>query len=1050
MSAMLRAPILKERSSSYICHFCRGQLPLANPTSRCRAILRNEALGAPATANYISRHRLFSTSSLLCDSPNGDSPASKGPASGGFGAVGGGFGGFAAKKATITDPVPPKPAPASQPQETSPAKEVSRTGRSSDGGTEHHSDRHKHKDSRRKHEAQKHPRRKGRQEHHGDGDKEPVTQSTVKESTAKVPEQTRPSSRIDKILDNVKTEGLGKQTQESSSQATPAAAAWGPFSQRKTDIKTPPPAAATKPAPRKPIKTTPAPSWNSPAKDWKPVNRRATDQAPVGNSSKITSFDAMLEARKSDDARARAAKSRERIAQQKREKEQGAQQSEGEFWSDLDARLTAAPRPTPVAPMATPTPASTLPTEEMAPRQSSRFVQDGQQEDYSRKKADKRKKSGRPSRHVGRGRYDNDDMDEQEFMRYEAQQRRKEERRLRKEQEAEQNEPEAVPIFLPEYINVSSLASAMKQGETSFLRDLEELGFENMTVDTIMTGEMASLIAMEYGFEPTVDNGSQRDLRPRPAPEDPSTLPPRPPIVTIMGHVDHGKTTLLDYLRKSSIVAQEHGGITQHIGAFVVKMSSGKPITFLDTPGHAAFLTMRQRGANVTDIVVLVVAADDSVKPQTLEALKHANNAKVPIIVAINKVDKEEARVEQVKADLSRHGVQIEDYGGDVQTVCVSGKTGKGMDDLEENIVTLSELLDTRAEQDGMAEGWVLESSIKQDGKVASVLVKRGTLRTGDIIVAGHSWARIRLLRNEAGAEVTEAPPGTPVEVLGWRDLPPAGTQVLQAPDEDKAKTAVDYREEMTQRQQDSAYIIEQEARERERVEAEAAAKEMEELGEDAPAEEAGPKITTQNFTVKADVAGSVEAVVASVLEQGNNEVRSRVLRQGTGQITEFDVDHAATSGSVIVNFNTAILPHISQMAKQAGVRIIDHSVIYHLVDETRAVLSALLPKSVSHKVLGEADVLQIFPINVKGRKYQNIAGCRVRNGSIKKTSRVKILRKGKVVYDGHIDTLKQVKRNVMEMGKGSECGMAFTDFEDFQIDDQIQTYDIIEEARTL
>jgi len=516
-----------------------------------------------------------------------------------------------------------------------------------------------------------------------------------------------------------------------------------------------------------------------------------------------------------------------------------------------------------------------------------------------------------------------------------------------------------------------------------------------------------------------------------------------------MGHVDHGKTTLLDWLRKSSVAAQEHGGITQHIGAFMVKMSTGKQITFLDTPGHAAFLTMRQRGANVTDIVVLVVAADDSVKPQTLEALKHANNAKVPIVVAINKIDKEEARPDQVKADLARHGVQIEDYGGDVQVVCVSGKTGKGMEDLEENIVTLSEVLDTRSEQDGMAEGWVLESSVKQVGKVATVLVKRGTLRTGDVVVAGKSWARVRSLRSEAGVELPEAPPGTPVEVLGWRELPEAGEQVIQAPDEDKAKTAVEYRLDMADRMEGSAYLAEQEQRQREKAAAEAAAAAAAEAGAEAE-EDTGPKVITQNFVVKADVAGSVEAVVASVLEQGNNEVVSKVLRSGAGQISEYDVDHAATSNSIIVNFNNPIQPHIKQRAVEAGVRIIDHSVIYHLVDETREALSDLLPVAISHRVQGEADVLQVFPINIKGRVYRNIAGCRVRNGSIKKSSLVKVLRKGEVIYDGKIDTLKHVKKNVTEMGKGSECGIGFDGFEGFEVDDQVQTYEIVEEKRHL
>lgn len=591
-----------------------------------------------------------------------------------------------------------------------------------------------------------------------------------------------------------------------------------------------------------------------------------------------------------------------------------------------------------------------------------------------------------------------EDWDDDEAFHYEELERKKEEKRLRKLQE--EQEADAIPIFLPEFVSVTSLARSLKQGLESFRHDLEEMGFENMSNDTILTGETAALIAMEYGFEPTVDTGSTHDLKPRSVPDDVSSLPSRPPIVTIMGHVDHGKTTLLDYLRKSSVAAQEHGGITQHIGAFVVKMSSGKPITFLDTPGHAAFLTMRQRGANVTDIVVLVVAADDSVKPQTLEALKHAQTAKVPIIVAINKIDKEEARVDQVKADLSRHGVQIEDYGGDVQVVEVSGKTGQGMDDLEENIVTLSEILDVRSEHDGMAEGWVLESSVKTDGKVATVLVKRGTLRQGDFIVAGRSWARIRVLRNEAGVEVTEAPPGTPVEILGWRDLPEAGEQVLQSPDEDKAKTAVNYRQEMAERQQSSVYLAEQEQkhRDKEAAEAAAAAAEKEGTTDDTLAE---PGVIIQNYTVKADVAGSVEAVCGSVQELGNNEVQSKILRYAVGQISEYDVDHAAISKSIIVNFNLPIAPHIKHRAEEAGVRIVDHSVIYHVVDDVKTSLEALLPPRITHRVIAEADVLQVFSINIKKRVFKNIAGCRIRNGSVKRNSMVKVLRKGKVVFDG-------------------------------------------------
>ncbi|KOS17977.1 Translation initiation factor IF-2 [Escovopsis weberi] len=676
-------------------------------------------------------------------------------------------------------------------------------------------------------------------------------------------------------------------------------------------------------------------------------------------------------------------------------------------------------------------------------RRTSRFdTGEAAQFDDRHARNSKSSKGSQKSRRISA----DDEWDDEAVDRWEQKQRRKAEKEALKQKALE--EPQVVPIFLPEYISASNLSRAVKQKVDQFLADMEEMGFENITADTIFTGETAALIAMEYGFEPTVDSGSERDLRPRPAPEDVSILPSRPPVVTIMGHVDHGKTTLLDWLRKSSVAAQEHGGITQHIGAFVVKMSSGKTITFLDTPGHAAFLSMRQRGANVTDIVVLVVAADDSVKPQTLEALKHATNAKVPIIVAINKIDKEDAKIDQVKADLARHGVEIEDFGGDVQVVCVSGKTGQGMGDLEENIVTLSEVLDVRAEDDGMAEGWILESSIKSQGRTATVLVKRGTLRPGDFIVAGQTWARIRTLRNEAGQELAAAPPGTPVEILGWRELPDAGQQVLQSPDEKRAKTAVEYRLEMAEREQSSLQLAEQEQRLRDKAAAAAAATEQ---GEDASGQaSAEPGVILQNFTVKADVVGSVEAVCGTILELGNHEVRPKILRSSAGPISEYDVDHAAASKSIIVNFNVPIQPHIKQRAEEAGVQILEHNVIYHVVDDAKAALSKLLPMAVSFRVTGEADVVQVFPINIKRRAYQNIAGCRVRNGSIKRSSRVKVLRGGQVVFEGKIDTLKHVKKDVQEMGKNTECGIGLEGFDDFQADDQIQTFEEIKEKRFL
>ncbi|KAK4143103.1 uncharacterized protein C8A04DRAFT_37817 [Dichotomopilus funicola] len=616
------------------------------------------------------------------------------------------------------------------------------------------------------------------------------------------------------------------------------------------------------------------------------------------------------------------------------------------------------------------------------------------------------------------------------------------------------------PILLPEFISVANLAIALGLKIDVFVSQLEELGFEDVGKDNILTGETAALVAQEYGFEPKVDMGEDEDLRPAPVPEDPTSLPLRPPVVTIMGHVDHGKTTLLDYLRKSSIVSQEHGGITQHIGAFSVQLSSGQQITFLDTPGHAAFLSMRQRGANVTDMVILVVAADDSVMPQTLEALKHARAARVPFIVAINKIDRPEANINHVKSDLAKHGVELEDFGGDVQVVCVSGKTGQGMEDLEENILLLAEMLDIRADPGGMAEGWVLESTIKPIGRVATVLVKRGTLRPGDYVVAGRVQAKIRSLRNEAGVEIDEAGPGMPVEVLGWKEPPEAGDMVLQAPDEGRAKAAVRYRQELKERGDVIGQMeqIEKDRRERERereLEKEAL-KSIAEAANLRPNRRGGyrmsPEIKIQQvpFIVKGDVHGSVEAVSIALMEQGNNEIRAKVLVSAPGHITESDVELAATTGSAIINFNNPVPPQIKRLAQDAKVKILEHNVIYHLIEEVREQLAEALPMVVVKKVVADAVVLQVFPINIKGRKYKNIAGCRIENGIVKRGTKARVIRGKENVYEGTIETLKNVKKDVDEMKKGSECGLSFSDWDELQEGDIVQCYEEVNEKRKL
>lgn len=591
-------------------------------------------------------------------------------------------------------------------------------------------------------------------------------------------------------------------------------------------------------------------------------------------------------------------------------------------------------------------------------------------------------------------------------------------RRKKLKEQREESVPTRTPIQLPEFISVENLARALRVRVEEFLSRMEDMGFEKPRHDHVLDAETSGLIASEFNFEPIYDQESQvQDLVSRPLPEDVSAIPPRPPIVTIMGHVDHGKTTILDWLRKSSVAESEHGGITQHIGAFSVKMPGGKQITFLDTPGHAAFLDMRRRGATVTDIVILVVAADDSVKPQTLEAIKHATDAKVPMIVAINKVDKEDANVERVKQDLARHGVTVEDYGGDVQAIPVSGKFGKGMEDLEEATVTLSELLDHRAEVDGPVEGWIIESKVTIAGRVATVLVRRGTLRPGDIIVAGTTWARIRTLRNDAGLLVNEALPGTPVQIDGWRgDDPIAGWEVLQAEDEDHAKDVVDLRkekEEFSRLAGDTAAINAVRAEEAEarakvlawEAEQEWASKRPNRRPKDNAGwvegkASGGPKQV--HFVVKADVSGSVEAVVNSVSAIGNNEIAANVIRSGVGVINESDVQYLASSGEVgyLISFNQPVEAHVSRLAEAAGVGILDHNIIYKVTDAVKEKLTAELPPIITQRVVGEAEISKIFEIGVKKGKVK-IAGCKINNGIISRDKKIRVSRGASVIYDG-------------------------------------------------
>ncbi|KAK9475448.1 uncharacterized protein V1510DRAFT_358995 [Dipodascopsis tothii] len=592
----------------------------------------------------------------------------------------------------------------------------------------------------------------------------------------------------------------------------------------------------------------------------------------------------------------------------------------------------------------------------------------------------------------------------------------------------------AVSIHLPKFITIVNLSKLLGVRVEHLTRKMRELGFEHLGNDHVLDFETSGLIATEYNFEPIEDEDEAKDLLPAAVEADMSGFPERPPIVTIMGHVDHGKTTILDYLRKSSIVAGEHGGITQHIGAFSVGLASGKTITFLDTPGHSAFLKMRQRGANITDIVVLVVAADDSIMPQTKEAIKHAKAAGVPMIVAINKVDKPNVDIPRVLSDLAANDIDIEDYGGETQVVRVSGLTGQGIDTLEDAIVTLSEIQDYRAPQQCAAEGWVLESVMKKGrGNVATVLVRRGVLKAGCELVAGTCRARVRSLRDENGKPLKTAGPGHAVEVDGWKTLPEAGDEVLEAKSERAAKDVVEYRESRLRhlREMKDIDVINEKRRAERRQQAEAA-----EAGAGAraarpePAADDGP--TRLNFIVRSDVSGSAEAIVDAIEALGNDEVHVGVLSAGVGSPTESDVELAHAAGAAVLCFH--VKPDKDVVAKAARLKIdlARHTVIYHLIEDVTARLSAELAPIIKTEVVGEAEIRGVFTIMDRG-KPKKIAGCRVLNGSIAKSARVRVqTAAGATVFEGAVDTLRHLKAEIAEAKKGSECGLSLKDWEAF------------------
>ncbi|WP_214471471.1 translation initiation factor IF-2 [Mesorhizobium sp. dw_380] len=603
-------------------------------------------------------------------------------------------------------------------------------------------------------------------------------------------------------------------------------------------------------------------------------------------------------------------------------------------------------------------------------------------------------------------------------------------RRQEKFKRAMHNEPrEKVmrEVILPETITIQELAQRMSERAVDVVKFFMKQG-QILKPGDVIDADTAELVATEFGH--TVRRVAESDIEEglfniADRPED---LVSRPPVVTIMGHVDHGKTSLLDAIRNANVVSGEAGGITQHIGAYQVE-KNGQKITFIDTPGHAAFTAMRARGAQATDIAILVVAADDSVMPQTIESISHAKAAGVPIIVAINKIDKHDADPQKVRSELLRHEVFVESMGGEVLDVEVSATKGTNLDKLLEAILLQAEILDLKANPDRTAEGVVIEAQLdKGRGPVATVLVQTGTLMPGDILVAGNEWGRVRALVNDRGEQIKEAPPAMPVEVLGLQGTPQAGDRFAVVNNEARAREITEYRQRLA----------------REKAVARHA-------GQRGSLEQMMSQLQTSGLkefplVIKGDVQGSIEAINAALDKLGTDEVRARIVHAGAGAITESDVSLAETSGAAIIGFNVRANVQARAAAVAAGIEIRYYSIIYNLVDDVKAALSGLLSPERRETFIGNAEILEIFDITKVGK----IAGCRVTEGKVERGAGVRLIRDNVVIHEGTLKTLKRFKDEVSEVPGGQECGMAFQNYEDMRVGDVIECFRVEMVTRTL
>ena len=603
--------------------------------------------------------------------------------------------------------------------------------------------------------------------------------------------------------------------------------------------------------------------------------------------------------------------------------------------------------------------------------------------------------------------------------------KKKKERLEQEQKEAEEVLARANIIQVTEFASTSELATLMGIEVSQLIQKCFELGMM-VTINQRLDKDLITLLADEFGFKIEFQKEYEVDAL-ADIVDDETKLIHRPPVVTIMGHVDHGKTSLLDYIRKASVVAGEAGGITQHIGAYQVKLEDGRLISFLDTPGHEAFTAMRARGAQITDIVVLVVAADDSVMPQTIEAINHALAANVPIVVAINKIDKPNADPTKIKTQLSEKGVLVEEWGGKYQSVEISAKQGTNVDQLLEKILVEAEVLDLKANPDRNARGAIVEAKLdKGKGITATVLVQKGTLRLGDSFVAGNYNGRVKAMYDERGHKVNEAKPATPVQVLGFDGMPQAG-DVLVSMDSEREAREIALKRQQLKREQDFRQVR--------FITLDDISKQIKE-----------GKQVDLNVIIKGDVDGSVEALSDSLLKLGTSEVKVSIIHKAIGEITEYDVLLAAASSAIIVGFNVRPNLKARKLAEAEKVDIRLHNIIYDVINEIKLALEGLLEPEKTEEVLATVEVRETFKVP----KIGTVAGCYVVDGKVVRNNKVRLLRDGFVVFDGHINALKRFKDDVREVEQGFECGMSLENFNDIKVGDIVESYTIVETKRKL